>query len=135
MVDTDIEEMNPGIRRTVAFLRSLGFTTTDSGDGKTHEHECDRDEPYVVMSVEEPYELAREADRLCRALENHGIHVTAVGEGAPAIQASYDPANGIGVLDLMGLDDDLLDGTTCKACGRAAGDDPCIVCAGYGRPA
>lgn len=134
MVDLDIEKMNPGIRRTVAFLRSLGFTTTDSGDGKTHEHACDREEPYVVMSVDVD-ELTFEADRLRRALENRGINVSAIGEGAPAIQASYDPTNGIGVLDLMGLDDDLLDGTQCKACGRVAGDDPCTVCAGYGRPA
>lgn len=126
--------MNPGIRLTVAWLDSIGFTTTDSGDGKTHEYECDRDHAYVVMVVD-PEDLIAEAERLKRALTNRGIGVSSIGEGAPAIQASYDPSNGLAVLDLMGLDDELLGGTRCKACGRVAGDDPCTVCAGFGAPA
>lgn len=35
--------LNPGIARTVQWLNSQGFMTTDSGDGATHDHECDRD--------------------------------------------------------------------------------------------
>jgi hypothetical protein len=35
--------LNPGIAKTVALLNWMGYRTTDSGDGETHDHECDRD--------------------------------------------------------------------------------------------
>jgi hypothetical protein len=43
--------INPGIARTVALINSWGFATCDSGDGKTHDHPCDREGPYVVVKL------------------------------------------------------------------------------------
>jgi hypothetical protein len=100
--------INPGIRNTVAWLQQAGYVTCDSGDGRTHDHPCDRDYPYVSMIVP-PGELVEEADRLVLLLRDRGIAVTPMeGEqvaGRVHIQASYDPANAIGILDVMGLDD------------------------------
>ncbi len=109
-----IEEagLNPGIRRTVAWLRERGFDTCDSGDGATHEHPCDRPYPYVAMRTL-PVRLVTEAHRLVAELARVGVPVLSMGhafdpDGRPtgvAIQASYDPGDGVAVLDLVGLDD------------------------------
>lgn len=113
MNDFDASQLNPGIRRTVCWLRSLGFNTTDSGDGQTHEHECDR--PYAYVSMRG---VQDDADRLRRVLMQAGIPVLngveAWGqEGAErplgvTIAYSYDPADGVGVVDLIGLCDEML---------------------------
>lgn len=112
MDDFDASKLNPGIRRTVCWLRSLGFNTCDSGDGQTHEHDCDRGYPYVSMRGD-----PRDADRLRRVLMQAGIPVLSAteawGEGGdqPAgvhISYTYDPADGVGVVDLGGLRDDML---------------------------
>lgn len=50
--------MNPGIAYTVKTLREWGFDTTDSGDGQTHDHECDLPVPYVYISVPRPERLS-----------------------------------------------------------------------------
>lgn len=105
-----IHALNPGIVNTVAWLQSKGLQTVDSGDGKTHDFECDRDHAYVVMVVK-PADLAAEADRLMALLRLAGIEVKAHGpEGTthPAISASYDPGNGVAILDLMYVDDAIL---------------------------
>jgi hypothetical protein len=113
MNDFDASQLNPGIRRTVCWLRSLGFDTCDSGDGQTHEHECDR--PYAYVSMRGRQE---DADRLRRVLMHSGIPVLSSTEawgqdGAEQplgvhIAYSYDPANGIGIVDLVGLRDEML---------------------------
>ena len=108
-----MENLNPGIRRTVAWLRSLGFNTVDSGDGETHDYGCDRPRAYVAMTVPQlvgcPAALVTEAERLASEVRKLGIPVWEQSEnGEVWIQASYDPANGIGVLDLNGLRDDML---------------------------
>ena len=105
--DIDYDELNPGIRETVRWLRSLDFDTVDSGDGETHEYECDRDEPYVVVRCHGLL-LCGEADRLARALRHRGIDLSPVYEGPVYIQASYDPANEIAVIELVGVKDDML---------------------------
>lgn len=50
-----LAKCDPGIRDTVAWLRSLGFNTTDSGDGKTKRRIIDAGyalpEPHVFMVV------------------------------------------------------------------------------------
>lgn len=103
-----IAACNPGIRRTVAWLKECGFETHDSGDGKTHEHECDRDHAYVVMVVD-PMVLIGEATRLVMLLESKGLRCDSIGGAAPCIQASFDPMwPDIGTLDLMNVDDALL---------------------------
>lgn len=104
--------LNPGIRRTVVWLNEVGgFRTTDSGDGKTHDYGCDRDHPYIVITVDKPEKfLVKEANRLHTVLLYRGIEVVPVGEGGPCIQASYDPVNEIGVIDLSNVDDALFFG-------------------------
>lgn len=102
---TKYEELNPGIQRTVKWLNDNGFLTTDSGDGKTHEFGCDRDHAYVVIVVPTSEELIATTHRLVDALESMGVVLGPVGVSAPCIQASYDPVNGLPVIDLMDLDD------------------------------
>lgn len=102
-----MRDLNPGIRRTVEWLRSIGFDTCDSGDGRTHEHPCDRDHAYVVMAVA-PLALCTEAERLRRALDARGIRIAPIGDREPCIQASFDPGNGLAFLDLMNVDDERL---------------------------
>lgn len=116
-VSDPLNDLNPGIRRTVLWLRSHGFATCDSGDGKTHDYSCDRNHPYVVMRVAPDDMVPRTLD-LVKLLGMVGLEVVSVGHGfnsdgdslAPCIQASYDPANGIALIDLMGVcDSDLPD--------------------------
>lgn len=111
MTDINYEEMNPGIRRTVKWLRSCGFDTTDSGDGVTHDHACDRDHAYVVIVVEDADRLVKRADLLRGLLGHRGIKIAPQSIDPSAqvsIQASYDPANRIAVIDLTGLTDAML---------------------------
>lgn len=107
-------DINPGIVRTVKWLRSHGFATCDSGDGVTHAHSCDRDHAYVVIRAE-GLALITESLRLCAMLRAVAIEVVpqaqAFDDGgliAPCVQASYDPADGIALIDLMGVCDSML---------------------------
>lgn len=85
--------LNPGIAYTVQVLREHGFNTTDSGDGETHDFECDLPIPYVHMIVDKPGRLVSQADRLAALLESKGV----VFEGQdhtgtkPEINAHYSP--------------------------------------------
>lgn len=99
--------LNPGIREVVAWLNKHGFRTTDSGDGKTHDYECDRDYPYVVIRIPDAPRLVYETNRLFLLLVDLGIRARPIGRepGAVEIQASYDPGNSTAVIDVMGLDD------------------------------
>jgi hypothetical protein len=42
-------ELNPNIRRTVAWLNERDWHTCDSGDGATQDYECDWPTAYVVI--------------------------------------------------------------------------------------
>lgn len=97
----DLSTLNPGIRETVAWVRSLGFDTCDSGDGKTHEHACDREHAYVV-AVTDPDVLCMEAERLRRCITALGIDVGPIGGDLPCIQASYDPETGYALIEPRG---------------------------------
>lgn len=100
--------LNPGVVKTVQFLNENGFKTTDSGDGKTHDFPCDQGRPYVVVRTE-PEKLITEADRLKALLTAHGIPVDQVGyEREVSIQGSYDPVNGIALLQIDNLCDEVL---------------------------
>lgn len=102
--------LNPGIRRLVALLNANGFSTIDSGDGKTHDFACDREYPYVVAKVR-PDELTRRANELVTLMAEHSVRIEAMGEGStPCIQATYDPINKIATVDLMHVDDAMLKG-------------------------
>ena len=108
-------DINPGISRTVVWLRSHGYETCDSGDGETHEHGCDRDYPYVVSKVD-PEHLVERTRHLVLLLAHMGIRVIPIGEAfdedgwnsVPCIQASFDPGDGTAMIDLMGVCDRML---------------------------
>lgn len=106
------DELTPGIRHTVIWLRALGFETTDSGDGIANVAAGmleAMDFPNVAMVVE-PHKLLGEASRLMALLVDAGIHVEAQGldPKAVSIQAMFDPADESATLLLMGVDDSLL---------------------------
>lgn len=104
----DLVTLNPGIRRVVALLRANRFNTCDSGDGETHQHECDRATGYVAIYADR-FRLVEEADRLVRLLGAYGVSVDSIGNGHTAsIQASYDPVNGIAIIDVSDIHDRML---------------------------
>ena len=103
------DDINHGIRRTVEWLNEKGFETCDSGDGRTHLYECDRDYPYVVMRVK-PERMVIRALFLQDLLKAEGVELSPIGL-EPCVQASYDPVNQTAFLDLMNVDDTLLFGT------------------------
>lgn len=100
------DSLNPGIRNFVRFLRRNGFDTIDSGDGNTHEFDCDRDFPFVSIQCR-PETMVMEAQRLYDLLADEGIRVESVGPTGyePCIQASFDPALDIGIIDIMNISD------------------------------
>lgn len=102
------EQLNPGIRRTVDLLNEAGFETTDSGDGETGDHECDRDRAYVVITCSGS-ELKGEADRLLEWCVDHGVEMGPVGKGDAWIEGSYDPIYDLGIIELVGVDDESLE--------------------------
>ncbi len=104
-----MSELNPGIVKTVALLREWGYDTCDSGDGKTHDFECDRDCAYVVMVVHNQYELVAQANILRAMLCDRGVDLQQQPT-MPFLQASYCPVDHIAVLDLNGVDDAMLFG-------------------------
>lgn len=101
--------LNPGIVGTVRWLNFLGFVTTDSGDGKTHDFECDRDYAYVVIVVPKEH-LIREAERLVSELARIGIRVLPMTKDGNevSVQATYDPAEGTATIDLSGVCDETI---------------------------
>lgn len=111
--DLDYSTLTPGIRRTVALVRSWGFETTDSGDGVTNvkagmEEAMTR--PNVYITVRDPDRLIRESQGLLERLDSIGVDMDAQGpDDSPCIQAMYDPCiHSAGIL-LMGVDDALLE--------------------------
>ena len=68
------QPLNPGIVNLVTILNEHGFKTCDSGDGVTHDHECDRDYPYVVV-MSDKTKLIEDTDRLMAVLYIMGVEV------------------------------------------------------------
>lgn len=115
-----MQDINPGIRKTVQWLQEHGFHTTDSGDGVTNLAAgmlCALPFPHVYMTCE-PRELHSESHRLLNLLVQQGLNPEATSTlpedpeqecPAWAVEASYNPqAPDIGVLLLRDVDDDLL---------------------------
>lgn len=112
MSELDYDELDPGIRDTVRWLRDRGFKTTDSGDGATKLLEI-RDEealpyPHVFMVVDDANDALDEAHRLVCELRDYGIPVCPVGMGTTWIQLTYDPCSEVAVVELGDLNDSLL---------------------------
>jgi len=83
----DLSKLDPGIRNFVAFLRSKGFNTTDSGDGKSKPlDEETLPWPHVFITCA-PEALQEVAQRLASAMTSAGLTVEP-GD----IQGTYDPA-------------------------------------------
>ena len=102
--------LNPGVVRTVQWLNENGFETCDSGDGVTHDFECDRHYPYVVI-ITDPARLAADADRLLALLRTR-IRVDALAEDSPEdavnVTATYDPADGFAIIEIANVTDRVL---------------------------
>lgn len=93
------DNINFGVRRLVKLLQKAGLRTTDSGDGY----------PYVVIACDNPYNLPSLCDHLRNLLRDwHKVDIPARGsnEGAPSIQGSYDPGNGVAIIELIGVRDE-----------------------------
>jgi len=104
-VGDPVTAINPGVARLVEWLNDNGFPTCDSGDGETHDYACDREGAYVSIDVV-PGHIARVADRLLAELTSVGVVITPQPEaGGKFIQATYDPANRIAIIDLVGVTD------------------------------
>jgi len=76
--------LNPGIRHTVQKLREWGFDTRDSGDGKTHEFDCDLPVPFVHISVADPACLHLDMRALMNLLDAEGVPVGMCDEAGEA---------------------------------------------------
>jgi hypothetical protein len=110
--DIDINELDPGIRETVRWLRGHSFETVDSGDGVSKAGEYGEGDylpfPHVAMLCT-PETLIYEADRLRDLLEEQGAPMVVVDpETDVHIEASYSPLDGQAVLMLSNVDDKLL---------------------------
>lgn len=104
MNDIDLSTLNPGIRKTVEFLRSNGFDTIDSGDGETRTFDCDLGIPYVHIQVD-PDKLVSETKRLAGLLKTVGVEVLAQNEEgtAPTIEGSFEPVSNLGIISMFNI--------------------------------
>lgn len=105
MTEEAIQALNPGIRETVLWFNEMGYQTCDSGDGETHDFECDRGEPYVVIRVHDTEKLISCADDIKSALEARGIVVAPYGNGHVSVEASYDASDKMGFINVTGICD------------------------------
>lgn len=96
--------LNPGIVETVRWLRANGFDTCDSGDGETHQFECDYECPYVHMRCA-PDKLVSEANRLMDLLAARGINFQPMDEknSVPTVDCSYSPLFDVGFIALYNV--------------------------------
>lgn len=104
MGELDLNELDPGVRNFVSFLRINGFDTCDSGDGSKHP-EMEEALPYphvFIMGLDDSDELLMmsEANRLNALLLRSGYQAR---EGE--IEASYDPVSTTTVLMVQDVDD------------------------------
>ena len=95
--------LNPNIARLVSWLNDKGFETTDSGDGMTHDFECDRAYAYVVILLDGPDKIRSESKRLYRLLRSEGVEFDPMN--GPFIQANYSPLDEYTFLEVCGIKD------------------------------
>lgn len=69
-----LADIDPGVRRTIKWLRAHGFDTTRSSDGMNAEHR-----PYVEFVVPQRWILQAECERLATLLRTYGVHTVPVG--------------------------------------------------------
>lgn len=117
-------QLNPGIKKTVKWLRALGYVTVDSGDGETHICGCDLPVPYVHVYFDTPIEAVEESQRIKEDVEAIlGAEVWSIhkpdpenpGETyTPSIEVSYSPVDGLAAASLIGITDVMLFGDPSK---------------------
>lgn len=130
-----MSEINPGIRMTVQYLNMAGYRTVDSGDGETHDFECDREVGYVVVQLYPSQDLCRHADQIAKLLEGRGR--VKLGPLAPPgekdeftyIQANYSPIDGLKIIDISNITDALLY-PKCRGCDAYLEPDNCTMADG-----
>lgn len=109
--DLNYDELNPGIRGTVRWLRSYGFDTGSSGDGVTHEcPACDAPYPFVTIMCK-PKHLLRQTRALVDLLCDVGLELGEMTEDGPqgvCVQAGYEPVSNAAWIELAGLEDNCL---------------------------
>jgi hypothetical protein len=118
--DFNFDELDPGIRETVRFLRKHGFETVDSGDGVskvgTELEDAMLDFPHVAM-LTTPYTMVEESERLYSLLKAQGVQFGPNGvvsvdpnnpPSDPHIDVSYSPVDGHAILMLSFVDDQSL---------------------------
>ena len=109
----ELSGLDSGIRRTVLFLRSKGFETIDSGDGKSKLGKGYVDDEFIplphVFMVIRPKDMISASDYLVDVLTLSGVEIGPIGD-EPHIQATYDPFHASSIIELYRVDDNLLFG-------------------------
>ncbi len=107
------EDLDPGIREVVMFLRSEAYDTTDSGDGRTKfangPDDCARTEPHVTIRVDPDF-LIWGCDQVRISLMREGAEVVPLGPDEPAmgeavIEGVYLPASNVALIEVTHFDD------------------------------
>jgi len=103
------EELQPGIKMTVEWLRGHGFNVMESGDGKSG-LETESNMAYASMVVEPSENLVSETRRLVVLLAERGIRCSDDLEDdvSPFVFAAFEPALDQAVIDVCNVDDDLM---------------------------
>lgn len=99
-----LENVSPGVKDLVWWLRMNGFETTDSGDGSNHEDGMEGALPFPMVSMTvTPEVLVIESVRLRDLLAKRGVILQPTGSELPSIQASYDPSDSVAVIMLINV--------------------------------
>jgi hypothetical protein len=97
-----MDDLDPGICKTVNLLCAAGFDTTDSGDGVSKpDMACALPYPHVFAIVD-PARMVEEAQRLLDLVSCYAD----MNLPGRAVEVSYSPIDGVAVLMLIGLRDE-----------------------------
>lgn len=112
--DLDYEKLDPGIRRTVRWLRSLGYETCDSGDGVTKlamfNSPAEAFEQGGILNVPHvfiwstPETMIADARRLLAVIEE------TFGYPVGIVEATFNPADGEAIISVRSIGDSNLPG-------------------------
>jgi hypothetical protein len=108
-----LRDIDPGVCKLVELLRTHGFETTDSGDGKAKlaegaPLEDALDYPHVFIKTSRD-ELVDTANKVMMLLEENGVQLSVDNDtGEPFVTASYDPADESAVVGVIGVQDTML---------------------------
>lgn len=111
MIDNlDYDQLDPGIRETVRLIRSWGYETSDSGDGRSKEGV--RTDPDILecphVAVQDPEDQGPEsADGLWARIEDHFGGEDQVPTGV-MVEVTYEARQCSELLMVTGLDDAML---------------------------